>query len=75
MVSLIASTADEAKVNVFRRFALMRHWTVYDHVGLDQMIDPSDIPDRLHQNDWSTACVAKALCGAILDAAAPKRTA
>jgi hypothetical protein len=72
MVSLIAAAADQAKVNVFKRFALMRHWTVYDFVGLDQMIDPSD-PDRLHQNDWSTACVARALCGAILDAAPPPK--
>jgi hypothetical protein len=69
MVSLIASAAEDAKVNVFRRFALMRHWTVYDHIGLDQMTDLTD-PDRLHQNDWSSNCVAKALCGAILDAAA-----
>jgi hypothetical protein len=74
MVALIADAADQAKVNLFRRFALMRHWTVYDHVGLDQMIDRSD-PDRLHQNDWATDCLAKALCGAILDAAATKRAA
>jgi hypothetical protein len=69
MVSLITAAAEQAKVNLFRRFALMRHWTVYDHVGLDQMIDPSD-PARLHQNDWATDCLAKALCGAIVDAAA-----
>jgi hypothetical protein len=74
MVSLIAAAAEQAKVNLFRRFALMRHWTVYDHVGLDQMIDPSD-PDRLHQNDWATDCLARALCGAILDAAATKGAA
>jgi hypothetical protein len=74
MISMIAAVAEDAKVNVFRRFALMRHWTVYDHIGLDQMIDLTD-PDRLHLNDWSTDCVTKALCGAILEAAARKPAA
>jgi hypothetical protein len=71
MASLVAAVAEDANVNVFKRFALMRHWTVYDHIGLDQMIDLTD-PDRLHLNDWSTDCVTKALCGAILEAAAMK---
>lgn len=71
MVSLIAAAAEDARINVFRRFALMRHWTVYDHINLDQMIDLTD-PDRLHQSDWSTGCVTKALCGAILQAASMK---
>lgn len=74
MVSMIAAAAEDAKVNVFRRFALMRHWTVYNQIGLDQMIDPTD-PDRLHLNDWSTDCVTKALSGAILEAAAMKTVA
>jgi hypothetical protein len=74
MVSLIAAAADQAKVNLFRRFALMRHWNVYDNVGLEQMIDLSD-PARLHQNDWATDCLAKALFGAILDAVAMKQAA
>jgi hypothetical protein len=74
MVSLIAAAADQAKVNLFRRFALMRHWAVYDRVELDQMVDPTDL-DRLHQNDWATDCLSKALCGAILDATATKGSA
>jgi len=63
MVSLIAAAADN-KVSLFRRWALMRHWHVHNNVALADMIDPTD-PDKLHQNDWSTMEVSKALCSAI----------
>jgi hypothetical protein len=64
MVSLIAAAANKAKVNLFRRWALMRHWHVHNNIGLHRMHDPSD-PDKLHQSDWSTRRVAQALCEAI----------
>jgi hypothetical protein len=64
MVSLISAEADRAKVNMFRRWALMRHWHVHNDIGLDQFFDPTD-PDKLHQSDWSTFLVAKALSVAI----------
>jgi len=64
MVSLIAAAGEAAEVNVFRRWALMRHWHVQNDVGLAEMVDPSD-PDKLHQSDWSTMLVSKALCSAI----------
>jgi hypothetical protein len=66
MVSLISAAADNANanVNLFRRWALMRHWHVHNNVSLDRFFDPTD-PDKLHQSDWSTLQVAKALCGAI----------
>jgi hypothetical protein len=64
MVSLIADAAKTANVNLFRRWALMRHWHVHNGVALAAMLDPTD-PDRLHQNDWSTIEVSKALCTAI----------
>jgi hypothetical protein len=64
MVSLISAAADRAKVNMFRRWALMRHWHVHNDIGLDQFFDPTD-PDKLHQSDWSTFLVAKALSVAI----------
>lgn len=67
MVSLIADAAKTAKVNLFRRWALMRHWHVHNDVALSQMLDPTD-PDKLHQNDWSTMLIAKALCTAITKA-------
>jgi hypothetical protein len=65
MVSLIAAAAEDAKVNLFRRWALMRHWHVHNNVALPDMIDPSDQPDQLHQNDWSTMLISKALFDAI----------
>jgi hypothetical protein len=67
MVSLIAAAADKANVNLFRRWALMRHWHVHNNIGLDRMFDPTD-PDKLHQSDWSTLRFAQALCEAITKA-------
>ncbi len=64
MMSLIAAAADKAKVNLFRRWALMRHWHIHNNVALGDMIDPID-QDQLHQNDWSTMEVSKALLTAI----------
>jgi hypothetical protein len=46
----------------------MRHWHVHNNVGLEQMSDPTDSQDRLHQSDWSTLMVAKALSKAITSA-------
>lgn len=67
IVSLIAAAADKAGVNLFRRWALMRHWHVHNDIELDRMFDPTD-PDRLHQSDWSTRRVSQALCQAITGA-------
>lgn len=69
IVSLIAGVADKAKVTVFRRWALMRHWHVQTDIPFDRMIDPAD-PDRLHQSDWSTQRLSVALCEAISKAPA-----
>jgi hypothetical protein len=68
MVSLIADAAKRAEVNLFQRWALMRHWHVQNNVGFDQLFDPTDSQDKLHQSDWSTLRVSKALCGAITQA-------
>ena len=69
MVTLIAGAADKARVTVFRRWALMRHWHVQNDIPFDRMIDPTD-PDKLHQSDWSTQRVSVALCEAISKAPA-----
>jgi hypothetical protein len=59
MVSRISVAAERAKVNVFRRFALMRRW-VDDHVA--QIGDLEDGADsHLHTGEWATNCVSKAL--------------
>ena len=68
MVLLISAEAEKAGVSVFRRWALMRHWHVHDNVLFEQMLDPTDQPDRLHQSDWSTRRISQALCDAIVRA-------
>jgi hypothetical protein len=65
MVRLIATTATSTKVNVFRRFAIMRHWRERDGMNFDTFTSP----DGLHMNDWGYGCWAKLLCTAISDAA------
>lgn len=66
MMSLIAAAAEKYEINLFRRWALMRHWHIHNNVPLADMVDSSD-PDQLHQSDWSMMQVSKALFGAIKD--------
>ncbi len=68
MVSLISVAAEKANVNLFRRWALMRHWHVHNNVSFEQMLDPTDDQAKLHQSDWSTLRISKALCDAIAKA-------
>jgi lysophospholipase L1-like esterase len=65
MVRLIATTAINTKVNVFRRYAIMRHWRERDGMSFDAFTSS----DGLHMNDWGYGCWAKLLCTAISDAA------
>jgi len=65
MVSLIAATAKAEHVGVFHRFELMRHWHQVQHLPFETFVSE----DGLHMNDWSYACVGKALGMAIADAA------
>ena len=69
MVSRIANVAEGAdpKVNVFRRFALMKNW-VDAGIPLDCMDDQGN--DRLHTSKWATDCVARALAEAIINSPA-----
>jgi GDSL-like Lipase/Acylhydrolase len=62
IVSLISAAADTAKVNLFPRFALMRRWREDNGIPFDTIINPAD---GLHQTEWSTDCVTKALFRAI----------
>jgi acyl-CoA thioesterase-1 len=72
MVSLIATTAKAEHVSRFRRFDLMRHWYQTEHLAFETFVSP----DGLHMNDWSYACLAKALGMAIAEAASrPTATA
>jgi acyl-CoA thioesterase I len=65
MVALISNTAKREDVDLFRRFEMMRHWHVVDHLGFETFVSP----DGLHMNDWSYACMAKGLGNAIAEAA------
>ena len=38
LVARIARVAEDAGVNVFRRFALMRHWVVQDGVSIEDLV-------------------------------------
>src|SRR6266404_3761215 len=65
MVSLIAATAKTEHVGLFHRFELMRRWYETEHLPFDTFVSS----DGLHMNDWSYACLAKALGMAIAEAA------
>src|SRR5271169_6724802 len=65
MEDQIAAAAKEENVDLFGRFALMRHWHEVQHIPFDVFVSP----DQLHMNDWSYACVAKLLAVAIGEAA------
>jgi acyl-CoA thioesterase I len=65
MLELIAFTAKQENVDLFRRFAVMKRWYKTDRLGFSAFVSP----DGLHMNDWSYACMAKGLAAAIADAA------
>ena len=68
MVQLISQKADQFRINVFHRWALMRHWHVHNGIAFERMLDPTD-PDKLHQSDASTQRLSRGLCDTILNAA------
>ncbi len=70
MVELISSAAAQENVDVFHRFALMRHWHDIDGIPFEAFLSP----DGLHMNDWSYNCFAKALADAIADAATARES-
>jgi acyl-CoA thioesterase I len=65
MVRQIAAIAKEQNVDLFHRFALMRHWHDVEHLPYETFVSP----DGLHMNDWSYGCLAKWLATSIEDAA------
>jgi lysophospholipase L1-like esterase len=65
MVALLEQTARFETVNVFRRFALMRHWHAVERMPFNTFLSP----DGLHMNDFSYGCIARALSRAISEAA------
>jgi lysophospholipase L1-like esterase len=65
MVELISMTAKREDVDLFRRFDVMKRWTVVDQLPFDAFTSP----DGLHMNDWGYACMAKGLGMVIAEAA------
>jgi len=65
MVKAISELAQDAGVNVFRRFAFMKALYEVEQVSFDRIVDPTD-NDRLHDSDWITHRVAWAMKLAIV---------
>lgn len=65
MVDYMAATAKRENVDLFRRYDVMKRWVQVDHMTFDSFV----VPDGLHLNDWSYACMAKGLGAAIAEAA------
>jgi lysophospholipase L1-like esterase len=65
MVNFIHATAKETNVDVFDRFAVMRHWRESEGLPFSAFVSP----DELHMNDWSYGCLAKLLAKSISEAA------
>jgi hypothetical protein len=66
MVEAISKLAGAANgVNVFRRFAFMEGLYQVEQVSFDRIVDPGD-DSRLHQSDWVTDRVARALNSTIV---------
>ena len=65
LMELYSVIAKQANVGVFHRFAVMRHWRETANIPFNVFLSA----DELHMNDWSYACVAKLLAGAVADAA------
>lgn len=63
MVDMITATTSDADVNLFQRYALMRHWRVAEDRPFSSFVSK----DELHMNDWGYGCVAKLLASAIND--------
>ena len=64
MLELAQQTARVEAVNLFQRFALMRHWHEVENLPFEAFLSP----DELHMNGSGYGCVARALGGAIAEA-------
>ena len=64
----LQKVAEEAKVNVFQRWALMKRW-YKDGVPLSEMDDGVD--PNLHTGDWATRCISRAFDEAMAGAPPP----
>jgi acyl-CoA thioesterase-1 len=63
-VATIATAAEDQRIGLFHRFALMRNWVETKAFSVDDIISA----DKLHMNDVSYICVARGLAAGIADA-------
>ncbi len=64
MIDLIATASQSERVDLFHRFAVMRHW--HETAGIPFATFLS--ADQLHMNDWSYGCLANLLAKSIGEA-------
>lgn len=65
VVESIGAAANDMKVAVFRRFAVMQHWVSSGRYQMDEVVSR----DGLHLNDVSYGCIARLLAESLADAA------
>ncbi len=65
VVDTIGMAANDTKVGVFRRFAIMQHWVSSGQYRMDDVISR----DGLHLNDVSYGCIARLLADSLATAA------
>ena len=67
IVDSIGAVANDTKVAVFRRFAIMQHWISSGQYKIEDIISN----DGLHMNDVSYSCIAHLLADSLVAAAEP----
>lgn len=65
VVTTMGELANDLRVAVFRRFAIMRHWVTSGRYEFDDIV----AKDRLHMNDASYGCIGKLLAASVTTAA------
>ena len=65
IIDTIGGVANDLKVAVFRRFAVMRHWVTSGQYKMEHII----ARDQLHMNDASYNCIARLLADSLGSAA------
>lgn len=68
IVDTISAVANDMKVAVFQRFAVMRHWLRSGQYKIEDIISS----DGLHMNDVSYACIAHLLANSLAAATEPE---
>jgi len=71
MIATMGALANDLKVAVFRRFAIMRHWVSSGKYRMEDIV----AKDRLHMNDTSYGCIGKLLALSVSTAARIVQTA